>query len=63
MSERKFLFELFSGTGSIGRPWREARHRVVSVDIDPRYNQEVCDDILTWDYKTLDTPNLVLLSM
>ena len=47
MSERKFLLELFSGTGSVGRPWREAGHRVVSVDIDGRYGPEIQEDILT----------------
>ena len=56
MSGRKMLLELFSGTGSVGAHWREAGLRVVSVDRDSRYNPEVCEDILTWDYKALETP-------
>ena len=55
MGERKFLLELFSGTGSVGRPWREAGHRVDSVDIDSRYDPEFCEDILEWDFRCLDT--------
>ena len=55
MSEPKFLLELFSGTGSVGRPWREAGHRVDSVDLDSRHDPEVCEDILEWDYRRLDT--------
>ena len=46
----KFLFELFSGTGSVGRPWRDAGHRVYSVDVDGREAPEYCGDILNWDY-------------
>ena len=62
MSEPKFLLELFSGTGSVGRVWREKGHKVVSVDLDPRYNPEVCEDILTWDYKALETPDFIWAS-
>jgi len=63
MSERKFLLELFSGTGSVGRPWREAGHRVFSVDCDPRHSPEFCGDILTWDYRSLETPDAIWASV
>ncbi len=65
MSEPKFLLELFSGTGSVGRPWREAGHRVDSVDLDSRYNPEECEDILEWDYRRLDTqpPDVIWASV
>ena len=62
MSERKFLLELFSGTGSVGRAWRENDHKVVAVDIDPRYNPEICENILTFDYKALETPDFIWAS-
>jgi hypothetical protein len=52
MAEPKRLLELFSGTGSIGKPWREAGHEVVSVDIDNKYHPEVCENILTWNYQS-----------
>ena len=60
--EPKFLLELFSGTGSVGRVWREKGHRVVSVDLDPRHAPEVCENILTWDYKALETPDFIWAS-
>ena len=63
MSERKFLLELFSGTGSVGRPWREAGHRVFSVDTNPHQAPEFCGDILTWDYKSLETPDVIWASV
>jgi hypothetical protein len=50
----RLLLELFSGTRSVGCPWREAGHRVISVDIDGRHGADVCEDILTWDYKSLE---------
>ena len=63
MSDRKFLLEIFSGTGSVGHPWREAGHKVVSVDLDPRYNPDVCEDMLTWDFKALETPDFIWASV
>ena len=62
MGERKFLLELFSGTGSVGLPWREAAHKVFSVDIDPRGAPDYCGDIRTWDYRSLETPDVIWAS-
>ena len=56
------LLELFSGTGSVGKPWREAGHEVISVDIDPRYNPEICEDILQLSYCKLDIPDVIWAS-
>ena len=56
------LLELFSGTGSVGRPWRENKHDVISVDIDPRYQPEICEDILQLSYCKLDTPDVIWAS-
>ena len=53
------LIELFSGTGSVGRPWRAAGHEVIAVDIDPRFNPEICQSILELDYKSLPTPDVI----
>ena len=44
------LLELFSGTGSVGRPWREARHEVISVDVDGRFGADIVEDILQLSY-------------
>ena len=47
------LLELFSGTGSVGRPWREAGHEVISVDADGRFGAEIVEDLLRWNYCNL----------
>ena len=44
---------LCSGTGSVGRPFREANWEVVDVDWDGRFGAEIVADILTWDYGAL----------
>ena len=56
------LLNLFSGTDSVAIPWREAGHEVISVDIDPRYNPEICEDILQLSYCKLDTPYVIWAS-
>ena len=49
------LLELFSGTGSVGEPFRAQGHEVISVDVDPRFLQpgDIQEDILQLDYKSL----------
>ena len=44
------LLELFSGTGSVGKPWREAGHEVISVDVDGRFGADIVEDILQLSY-------------
>ena len=56
------LLELFSGTGSVGKPWREAGHEVISIDIDPTFNPEICEDILQLSFCKLDTPDVIWAS-
>ena len=40
------LLELFSGTGSVGRVFREAGWEVVSVDIESKFNPTLCMSVL-----------------
>ena len=47
------LLNLFSGTGSVSKPWREKGYEVFDVDVDSRFSPEYCGDILQWDYTKL----------
>ena len=42
------LFELFSGTGSVGRVARDLGFSVISLDLK---KANINTDILSWDYK------------
>ena len=56
------LLNLFSGTDSVATPWREKKHECISVDIDPRYHPEICEDILQLSYCKLDIPDVIWAS-
>ena len=53
------LLELFSGTGSVGKPWREAGHEVISVDVDGRFGADIVEDILQLSYCKLPVPDVI----
>ena len=53
------LLNLFSGTDSVATPWREAGHEVISIDIDPRYCPELCEDILQLSYCKLPIVDII----
>ena len=46
MKQKLKVLALFSGTGSIGRPFRKNNHEVIAVDVDGRFGCEIPDDIL-----------------
>ena len=47
------VLDLFSGTGSITKAFRNSGHEVISLDMDPRGAPTICQNILDWHYKTL----------
>ena len=47
------LLNLYSGTGSVSKPWKEKGYEVFDVDVDSRFSPDYCGDILQWDYKKL----------
>ena len=53
MTARLRVLDLFSGTGSITKAFRNLGHEVVSLDLDPRDAPTICANILDWQYKTL----------
>lgn len=59
---RKFLVELFSGTGSVGAEARKRGWDVLSVDADRKTGADVVADVLHWDYKSVPVPDLVWAS-
>jgi hypothetical protein len=51
--ENMRLLNIFSGTGSVSKPWKEAGHQVIDLDIDNSFNPVILQDILEWNYKEL----------
>ena len=48
------LLELFSGTGSVGKIFKESGWTVVSLDRD--MDADFKTDIMDWDYKSMYEP-------
>ena len=56
------ILELFSGYASWSSPFR-GKGKVVTLDIDYRFNPVICQDILTWKYEGLDLkPDIIFAS-
>jgi len=51
------LFELFKGSGSVGKVAKRLGYNVVSLDFDPIYTPDIETDILKWDYKKYANEN------
>ena len=50
------LLELFSGTGSVGKVFRDAGWEVTSVDMNREAGASITADIMKWDYRAFE-PN------
>ena len=48
------LFELNSGTGSMGKAFRKLGWKVVSVDLRADFNPDICCDVLDFDVGMLE---------
>lgn len=56
MPQTPRLLELFSGTGSVGRSFREKGWEVVSVDLDPKSGANLITDVGTWYFQAAHPP-------
>ena len=53
MTARLRALDLFSGTGSITKAFRNSGHECDSLDLDPRFQLTFCVNIMEWDYRAL----------
>lgn len=51
MPPKLTILEMFKGTGSIGKTARKLGLKVVSLDVESKYEPDILTDILEWDYK------------
>ena len=49
-TKQRVLLDLYSGTGSVARVFRERGYHVITVDLDPKYEPDIRIDMLTWEY-------------
>lgn len=56
------LIDLFCGTKSIANIFVEEGFQVLTLDKDSRFNPDVCIDILEWDYRDTEKPDVIWAS-
>ena len=56
------LLDSFSGTGNVGKPWKENGHEVISVDVDHKFGTDIVEDILQLSYCKLPIFDVVWAS-
>lgn len=52
----KKLLDLFCGTGSISKIYKEEGYETVTVDLDGKWDPDIQVDVLNWDYKSRFAP-------
>lgn len=48
------VLELFSGTKSIGKIAKQLDWEVISLDIEKKFNPDICIDFMDWNYKNYE---------
>lgn len=57
------VLELFSGYASWSKPFRDEGYEAYTLDYDPKFNADIQDDILKWDYRAWGTrPDVIFAS-
>ena len=58
------IWDICCGTKSVSNVWRDAGHTVMTLDIDPKCQPDICADLLSWDHTdfALEPPDMVWMS-
>lgn len=58
------VLDLFSGSKSVSKAMRQNKNvKVITLDIKPKYEPDILEDILEWDYKKLkEIPDIIWAS-
>tara|TARA_R110002020_G_scaffold23270_2_gene77668 strand:- start:315 stop:917 length:603 start_codon:yes stop_codon:yes gene_type:complete len=56
------VLDLFCGTKSLEPIIREKGWEYIGLDIEKKFNPEICIDFLEWDYKEFRVPNIIWAS-
>ena len=58
------IWDICCGTKSVSNVWRENGHEILTLDIDPKCEPDICQDIMTWEYTDfgLDDPDVIWCS-
>ena len=53
------VLELFCGTKSVGKVCDELGWETISLDIDKRFNPDICIDFMDWDYTDISGIDII----
>ena len=56
------VLDLYSGLEGWSSVFRERGHDVTTLDYDPKFGADICEDVMTWDPSSIDRPDVVVAS-
>ena len=58
------IWDICSGTGSVSNIWKQNGHETLTLDVDPKCQPDICEDIMTWEYTdfSLEYPDFIWCS-
>ena len=58
------IWDICCGTKSVSNVWKQAGHETLTLDVDPKCQPDICENIMSWEYTdfALEPPDFIWCS-